>query len=184
MITLITGILPLVVAQASDYHFRHGYPDDLEKLVPTDAEGKSRGKQKIKVTVSGYKDPNPKVIWTQGDGEIWSATGELPSSRVTTTTHWNQGGTRGYPVSERFIDKIDATVYAPDSLEDINGNAFDRRFMDDRGVKDINYLDGPAYEPGNEKPRFTQDGDERCKYIRKALGIQVNRGRASRYANS
>jgi hypothetical protein len=159
IMTVLMGLYPHGVARASDYHFNKGYPSNLEKLIATDAQGRSRGKQKIKVLVTGEKDPNPKVIWTQGDEEIWSATGELPSSRVTTTTHWNQGGTRGYPVSERFIDKIDATVYAPDSLEDINGNAFDRRFMDDLGVKDINYLDGPAYEPGNEKPRFTQ-GDK------------------------
>lgn len=155
IMTVLMGLYPHGVARASDYHFNKGYPSNLEKLIATDAQGRSRGKQKIKVTVNGYKDPNPKVIWTQGDGEIWSATGESPSSRVTTTTHWNENRTRGYPVRERFIDKIDATVYAPDSLEDINGNTFDRRYIDDLGVKNVDYLGGDNYTPGNAKPGYT-----------------------------
>ncbi|MFB8378158.1 DUF5704 domain-containing protein [Paenibacillus taichungensis] len=138
------------------------YPTtDIEKLVPTDANGKSKGRQKIKVKVQGMDKPRPKIVWTQGDYEIWQATGESPNSRVETNTHWvGQGlNKRGFPLLKEFTDTIDVLRYSPDSLKDGADNPFNRNFINDLGISDMTYISADSYEvERGSKPVFTVGG--------------------------
>nr|WP_222125716.1 hypothetical protein [Paenibacillus xylanexedens] len=63
-------------------NFKEGYPEkDIEVKPP----GLAKGKQTIKVKVTGTDYPRPKTVWTQTDTQIWVATSSKYGSVNTNT---------------------------------------------------------------------------------------------------
>lgn len=94
------------------------------------------------------------TVWTQGDGDIWSATRNEGADRVTTTTYGS--GVDAVPRGDEFVkDKINTQDYVPASLSDDKQNLFRRQYVKSLGIEDINYVSAPSYtvEPGS-KPEY------------------------------
>ncbi|MCM3126698.1 DUF5704 domain-containing protein [Paenibacillus sp. MER 78] len=144
-------------------NFSNGYPplsqEEEIKVTPETWPEPAYKRQSIKVTVTGESEARPKVVWTQGDGEIWSATRNEGTQRVTTTTHWNETGRIGSPLAgDPVIDKINTSQYAPNTMRDKEGNPFQQEYIKDLGIEDISYVPDNTYTPANAKPEF-QKGD-------------------------
>ncbi|WP_017687494.1 hypothetical protein [Paenibacillus sp. PAMC 26794] len=118
--------------------FKNGYPDKDIEVKPS---GLARGKQTIKVKVTGKANPRPKTIWTQGDFKIWQATSEK-YGRVETNTYSSKLDALPLKLpSDKFVkDEINTKNYVPDSLQDKpTGNKFKRDHVTDIEIDDIKY---------------------------------------------
>lgn len=141
---VISNLLP----EFAEANFGNGYPDQNLEVTPP---GLAKGKQTIRVKVTGEAKPRPKTVWTQTDTEIWVAT-RNEGDRVETLTH--SSGDSAVPKEKAVRDKITTLNYIPASLQDINGNRFKREFVKSVGIDDISYVEAPSYNPVNAKPSF------------------------------
>ncbi|MGE6667949.1 DUF5704 domain-containing protein [Paenibacillus xylanexedens] len=151
LFTLIIVYITFALSYTSYANFNKGYPN---KGIEVNPSGLAKGKQSIKVMVTGTASPHPMTVWTQGDGDIWSATRNEGADRVTTTTYGS--GADAVPRGDEFVkDKINTQNYVPASLGDDKQNLFRRPYVKSLGIEDINYVSAPSYtvEPGS-KPEY------------------------------
>ncbi|WP_223868762.1 DUF5704 domain-containing protein, partial [Paenibacillus sp. UASWS1643] len=143
-LVIMLGIFPML----ADANFSNGYPDKDIEVTPS---GLAKGKQTIKVKVTGTASPRPKTVWTQGDYDIWQAT-RNEGDRVETQTF--SSGDNALPMEKAVKDKINTTNYVPASLQDEAGNRFQKAFVKSVGIDDISYVDVATYTPVGAKPDF------------------------------
>ncbi|MBP2248656.1 hypothetical protein J2Z28_005339 [Paenibacillus xylanexedens] len=143
-LVIMLSIFPML----ADANFSNGYPDKDIEVTPS---GLAKGKQTIKVKVTGTATPRPKTVWTQGDYDIWQAT-RNEGDRVETQTF--SSGDNALPMEKAVKDKINTTNYVPASLQDEAGNRFQKVFVKSVGIDDISYVDVATYTPVGAKPDF------------------------------
>lgn len=111
--------------------------------------------QKIKVTVTGTDDPNPKTVWTEGDRGQWVAITQ-DNERIETVTAIGTDGTgRKFPRDTAVKDRINMYNYVPASLRDTKDNPFKKEHVKGLGLTGLKYTPAKSYTPVGE-PQFTK----------------------------
>ncbi len=109
--------------------------------------------QSIKVEVRGEALARPKVMWVQTDSEIWKAT----FANITVETGTYSSGVNALPLKKQTDEKLDMTIYAPDSMQDNLGNAFLRSYVKELVIEEMGWREqNTSYEPIGSKPFFNR----------------------------
>ncbi|WMT42556.1 Ig-like domain-containing protein [Paenibacillus sp. D2_2] len=128
----------------SNAAFNEGYPTSGYKISAPSYM------QTLEVNVSGRTDATPKVVWTQTDKQIWTATF---ADGVVETPNVGKGWD-ALPKSKETAEKIDMTVYVPDSMRDTADNKYKREYIRNLGIADMNWIRADSYSKVDAKPDF------------------------------
>lgn len=154
VVTLVILIFTVGLSSAKTFaNFKNGY--SKEDIIEVKPSGLAKGKQTIKVKVTGNAKPRPKTVWTQGDSTIWQATSEK-FGRVTTGTYSSKED--ALPSKQYVKDQINTNNYVPASLQDNLQNKFKKEFVKDLEIDKINYntSEGTYGIKSGAKPDFTK----------------------------
>jgi hypothetical protein len=143
----VVSILCLIHPIETNASFTNGYPSTGIEITP---DGPTQ-MQSIKVEVKGQDTARPKIIWVQGDTDIWTASFDN-GTRIETGTHGN--GANAMPLKRQTNFDLNMTNYAPDSMKDGINNSFLKGYVKDLEIEDMVWIREASYEPIGSKPIF------------------------------
>ncbi|MGF7045964.1 hypothetical protein J2T13_000426 [Paenibacillus sp. DS2015] len=148
IISILIILFFVQIPNLSYADFSHGYPPDEE--IEVSPEGPV-SMQTLKATVKGISQPRPKVVWVQSDTDIWSATFD-DGTRIVTGTLGS--GASAYPLYQRTDFTLNVEQYAPSTMRDSLDNPFQKEFIRELGIEDMEWKDEPSYDAVDDKPEF------------------------------
>ncbi|WP_438350937.1 DUF5704 domain-containing protein [Paenibacillus sp. FA6] len=151
-VSILTILLFVNLSSLSYADFSKGYPTENITVTPAGPANI----QTIKVQVNGSADAQPKVVWVQSDTEIWKATFDGGHSEETGTYRSGGDPKSALPLKKRTDFSLDMGVYAPASMQDKLGNRFEKQFIKELGIEDMDWTDDYSYEKVGSKPGFVK----------------------------
>lgn len=143
---LIFTLLSSIYSSLTYAAFDNGYPTGDIEISPQGPVYM----QTVKVEVIGQDDARPKVVWVQSDTDIWNASFDGGTAQTGTYS----SGTGALPREKRTDFNLDMTPYAPDSLKDSLNNRFNRNYVKELMITDMDWKDAASYIGVGTKPVY------------------------------